>query len=220
MTDAAESSGLARRKFLQIAGAALSAPAVARTAFSHEKLAGDGEVVVYSYGGSYTDAVRRAVYEPFTRATGIKVIDVVADFADPQVSAMFRSGRVDWDVAIIYQNNYAKMSEAGWFVPIDYSLWDEEAIQGMPEHTRLKDGWALFASTNVLAYDYRAFPQGGPKNWSDFWNVKKFPGPRGLQGNPSQGKKAIQYALRRWRGTQGSLAAQRREDRSRVREAG
>jgi len=58
----------------------LSPPIIANTtrAWAREKLAGSGEVV-FSYGGSFTQGVRRSVYEPFTKATGIKVVDVVAD---------------------------------------------------------------------------------------------------------------------------------------------
>ncbi|MCZ4093723.1 extracellular solute-binding protein [Sinorhizobium psoraleae] len=32
----------------------------------------------------------------------------------------------------------------------------------------------------VLAFDERAFPEGGPSNWVEFWDVERFPGPRAL----------------------------------------
>ncbi|MCK1305141.1 hypothetical protein [Bradyrhizobium sp. 45] len=86
------------------------------------KLAGSGEVVVFSWGGSFTDGVRRDVYEPFKKATRINVVDVVADLAEPQVKAMHEAGRVDWDIAYVAPMNYPEMHEAGIFVPIDYGL--------------------------------------------------------------------------------------------------
>lgn len=177
-------SGLSRRTLLRTAAAAMTIPAVARTttAFAQEKLAGSGGVVVYSYGGSFTEGVRRNVYEPFTKATGIKVIDVVADNSEPQIKAMHQAGRVDWDIAYVRPETYPAMHEAGMFEPIDYSLWDEESLAGTPARARLKDAVEIFTVGLVLAYDQRAFPQGGPQNWTDFWNVKKFPGPRGLLG--------------------------------------
>jgi len=80
------SGGQSRRSMLQSAAVLLSAPFVAKAtgAWAQEKLAGSGEVVVFSYGGSFTEGIRRYVYEPFTKATGIKVVDVVADLAEPQ----------------------------------------------------------------------------------------------------------------------------------------
>ncbi|MDH2356506.1 ABC transporter substrate-binding protein [Bradyrhizobium sp. SSUT112] len=187
--------GLSRRSLLKSTVALLSVPFVAEAtcAWAREKLAGTGEVVVFSWGGSFTDGVRRYVYEPFTKATGIKVADVVADLAEPQVKAMHEVGRVDWDIAYVAPMNYPEMHERGMFVPIDYSFWDQESLEGTPPHTRLEDAIVIDQSAYVLAYDERAFPKSGPQNWADFWDVKKFPGPRGLFA--SAGKCNIQFAL-------------------------
>lgn len=173
---------LNRRSLLQSTAALLSVPLIAKatTAWAEDKLAGSGEVVVYSYGGSFTAGLRQYVFDPFTKATGIKVVDVVADTAEPQVKAMKQAGRVDWDTAIIDSDKFLELEEVGSFEPIDYSLWDEESLAGTPARTRLKSAVVMFAVGMLLAYDQRAFPQGGPQTWADFWDVKKFPGPRGL----------------------------------------
>lgn len=180
--DRTQRSAPSRRNLLQAAAAAMAVPAIARvgTAFAQEKLSGSGEVVVYSYGGSFTEGARRYVFDPFTKATGIKVVDVVADFSEPQIRAMFRAGRVDWDTAYVSSTNYPAMSESGMFEPIDYNLWDQESLQGTAPDTRLKDAVVSYGVAMVLAHDQRVFPNGGPKNWVDFWDTKKFPGPRGL----------------------------------------
>ncbi|WP_439366053.1 ABC transporter substrate-binding protein [Bradyrhizobium sp. DASA03005] len=185
LTTGLRRSGLNRRTLLQFAAAAMSIPAIARsnTAFAKDKLAGSGEVVVFSYGGTYTKALRKAVFEPFTQATGISVLDVVADFAEPQVRAMSEAGRVDWDIAMIDAQNYPAMDRAGMFLPIDYGLWDDEAVKGTSQDARIKDAVVAFRSVTMVAYDQRAFPKGGPKNWEEFWDVKNFPGPRGLGPN-------------------------------------
>lgn len=187
--------GLSRRALLQSTAAALSVPFIAKAteAWADDKLAGSGQVVVYSYGGSFTEGVRRYVYDPFTKATGIKVVDVVADFAEPQIKAMHQTGRVDWDLGYVSPTNYPAMHEAGMFVPIDYSLWDEEAIEGSPADARLEDAVWIEQVGWVLAYDARAFPKGGPQSWADFWDIKKFPGPRGLFA--SDGMSNVETAL-------------------------
>lgn len=56
--------GLSRRSFLGSTAALLSVPFVAKAtaAWAQEKLTGSGEVVVFSYGGSYMQGVRKHVF--------------------------------------------------------------------------------------------------------------------------------------------------------------
>jgi len=178
---------LTRRSVLQSSAALLSAPFVekANAVVRQEKLAGTGEVVVCSYGGLFTENLRKYVSDPFTKATGITVVDVSADNAEPQVKAMREAGRVDWDIAFVnaFWPAYLELQQAGAFMPIDYSLWDDEALKGVPEYARKTHSVVGYTSTHLLIYDERIFPRGGPKNWTDFWNIKEFPGARGLSAS-------------------------------------
>jgi putative spermidine/putrescine transport system substrate-binding protein len=196
-TGAVRPSGLRRRDILKVA--AVTAPSLllgqSPRAYAQDKLSGRGEVVVFSYGGAFTQDTRKNVYEPFTKATGITVVDVTADIAEPQVKAMNKAGRVDWDLAFIDPRNRLPMHEAGMFVPIDYSLWDDESLKGIPQSARLSDSVVAFQSSVVLVYDERTFPSSGPKNWADFWNVKAFPGPRGMRNMSSTGAVNLIFAL-------------------------
>ncbi|MCA1510407.1 ABC transporter substrate-binding protein [Bradyrhizobium sp. NBAIM01] len=184
-----------RRSLLQSTASLLSVPFTISTtgAFAQEKLSGAGEVVVYSYGGSFTEGLRKNVFERFTKSTGIKVVDVTADLAEPQIKAMREAGRVDWDVAFVTGANYPALHEAGAFLPIDYDLWNAEALIGVPESARRADAVLGYQNANLLVYDERAFPKAGPKSWADFWNVKEFPGPRGLDAG--LGYRNMVYAL-------------------------
>ncbi|MBB4423936.1 putative spermidine/putrescine transport system substrate-binding protein/mannopine transport system substrate-binding protein [Bradyrhizobium sp. CIR48] len=190
-------SGFSRRSMLRAATAAMAVPALARSpvAFAQDKLAGSGQVIAFSWGGLFTKGIRKYVYEPFTEATGIKVVDVVADVAEPQVKAMNQAGRVDWDTAFIQASILPSMDEAGMFLPINYSLWDPESIRGTEQSVRLKSAVPVIASAMTLAYDKRALGNRGPKSWSDFWNVKAFSGPRGLTQLPANAKNNIVFAL-------------------------
>ncbi|SDD36298.1 putative spermidine/putrescine transport system substrate-binding protein/mannopine transport system substrate-binding protein [Bradyrhizobium brasilense] len=178
---------LSRRSVLQSSAALLSAPFIAKAtaAFGQEKLAGTGEVVVCSAGGPFKENFRKYVSDPFTKVTGIRVVDVTADDAEPQIKAMRGAGRVDWDVAPVNAlwPAYSQLSHAGAFVPIDYSLWDDEALKGVPEYGRNTHAVLAYSSTSLLVYDERVFRKVAPKSWADFWNVKEFPGPRGLGAN-------------------------------------
>ncbi|PJG50644.1 hypothetical protein CVM73_35220 [Bradyrhizobium forestalis] len=175
--------GPTRRSLLQSAAAVLTFPMIATSAKSagQDKLAGSGEVVVFSYGGSYAAAVREHIFDPFTNATGIKVVEVTADVAGPQSKAMFKAGRVDWDLVILYGTEHSELGGDGMLLPIDYTLWDQESLEGVPARARGKDRVVLYRSSIVLTYGERSFPNGGPTSWVDFWDIKKFPGPRGLR---------------------------------------
>ncbi|MGY8632776.1 ABC transporter substrate-binding protein [Bradyrhizobium sp. 14AA] len=166
-------------------------------AFAQRKLASrGGQVIVFSTGGAFTQSVRKYVFEPFTEATGIRVIDVIGDLAEPQVKAMNQAGRVDWDSALVRACIFPPMHAAGMFLPIDYNLWDTESVEGTPKSVRLKEGVLAIASANLITYDKRVFGDGnGPKNWEDFWNVKVFPGPRALTQLPANAKNNIVLAL-------------------------
>jgi putative spermidine/putrescine transport system substrate-binding protein len=57
----------------------------------------------------------------------------------------------------------------------------------IPNAKNLDPGWVtpkeVFTSTGatVVAWNTKAFPTDkGPASWKDFWDVKTFPGPRGL----------------------------------------
>lgn len=186
---------LTRRSVLQSSAALLSVPfmAKANAAFGQERLAGGGEVVVCSYGGPYTENLRKYVFDPFTKGTGIRVVDAKADEAEPQIKAMRAAGRVDWDVAIVspFYPAYSELYRDGAFLPIDYSLWDDEALKGVPEYARETHAVVAYSGSQLLVYGDRYFPKGGPKNWSDFWNIKDFPGPRGLSANSINGDLAF-----------------------------
>lgn len=190
-------SGFTRRNVFRAAAAAMTIPLVARStiALANDRLAGSGEVIVQSVGGGFTQGIRKYVWEPFAKATGIKIVDVVADVAEPQLKAMNEAGRVDWDIAFIQSSQFPTMDDAGMFAPIDYSLWDAESLEGVPATVRLKNGVAVFATAQLLAYDKRVFGANGPKNWADFWNLKDFPGPRGLTALASTQKNNIAFAL-------------------------
>lgn len=183
-----------RRSALRSSAALLGSSYIAKatSAFAQEKLAGTGEVVVYSYGGSFTANLRKAVFDPFTKTTGIRVVDVVADLAEPQLKAMSAAKRIDWDAAFLTPQGYSELHQAGMFMPIDYGLWDGEALEGVPDSARRPDAVVAYQNATLLVYDERAFPKGGPKNWADFRNINDFPGSRGLDGS----HRSMLFALR------------------------
>ena len=114
--------------------------------------------------------------DPFAK---IKKIDIA--YASPtnyaKIKAMVEGGAPEWDLV----NVGGRFIEQGkdLLEPLDMSL--------IPNSRRLDPGWVtsrgIFTSTGatVMAWNTKAFADNkGPTSWKDFWDVRAFPGPRGL----------------------------------------
>lgn len=151
-----------------------------------------GEVIVRNPGGAYDDVMRRFVYEPFTRATGVRVTAVAATAA--RLLAMFRSGNVELDIIDGGDSILEQLRRQNALMDLDYGGWrftnaaDIDTAVKFP--TRV--GNLLYAS--VLGYSKEAFPNAHPQNWAEFWDTARFPGPRTL-ADMAMGAPNLEFAL-------------------------
>lgn len=166
-----------RRELLQAAGGLALAGAAPLA------LAQDKKIVVSDPGGPYTAAYRRAFYDPFEKATGIKVINVARE-AQPvaQISAIVKSKNYIWDVTTLTLSaDIPYLESQNLLEPIGLKAADFPDV--MPE--AITANWlGVDIYSTVLAYRTDKFKDAGPKNWADFWNVEKFPGRRSLRRSP------------------------------------
>ncbi|MEX3937121.1 extracellular solute-binding protein [Paraburkholderia phymatum] len=183
-----------RRQFIRIAGSvaatAIISPLFSRPAWAADpfedlvakaKSAGENRVVMAGGTGAYVDMVNKYFYEPFTKATGISVENVGGSYGDriAKLMAMKKLGTVQWDMI---------STSADYLTPtITPMLRDLNSCRLVPEVLRngvpgscLGRAVTFDMGAAVLAYDTRKFPGGGPQNWVDFWNTKRFPGPRAM----------------------------------------
>ena len=168
---------LSRRRILQ--GAA--AGAVAATATTGARAAAD-HIVVSDPGGPYTAAYRKAFYDPFEKATGIKVINVARE-AQPmaQFATMVKTRNYLWDVTTLTQAQDVPLLEAqGLLEPMGLKPADFPGV--LPEALR-PDWLGIDTYATILAYRTDKLPQA-PASWADFWDVAKFPGRRSLRRSP------------------------------------
>lgn len=144
---------------------------------------GDGQQLVFvGTGGSYQDAQRAAMLEPFSEQSGVSVVeDSPATWT--KMTAQVDANNVTWDVvealpyfAIGYCEDYLE--------PIDYDIVDVSAIDpelvtecGVPN---MKTGY-------LLVYNKDTYGENGPKTWADFYDTEKFPGTRGMMANAHDG---------------------------------
>lgn len=138
----------------------------------------DKELVVVATGGAFEQALRKYFYDPFTSETGIKIRPVAASNAETwtKVKAMQQAGSVSWDIVTAYPEDL--IAQADNLAQFDCSKLTNlsQAIKGA-----CNDRGLLRTMGGVsIVYDTKRFPQGGPQNWADFWDVKRFPGPRAM----------------------------------------
>jgi putative spermidine/putrescine transport system substrate-binding protein len=150
---------------------------------------GDQSLVFVGFGGSYQSGQSKALFEPFEKETGIKIIQREGiDLA--KLKAQIQSGGgVDWDLAgIVDRDRYAAVRD-GLLMPLDYSVIN---AQDIPKKLVTKDAVGAIITGWALCYNTDKFTSATPQNWADFWNVSKFPGPRGMwNGAPQQ----LEFAL-------------------------
>jgi len=152
-----------------------------------------GEVVIVTYGGSAADALREAYWKPFTAETGI----IVKEETPPtpaKVKAMVESGNVVWDIVEMDLNWIISLQKAGNYLEkIPVSQLPQKYVSALDKEAITEYGIGAFYWAWVMAYRTDVFPAGNrPKNWADFWDVKKFPGPRTLQDSPGSN---MEFAL-------------------------
>ncbi|WP_370130592.1 ABC transporter substrate-binding protein [Bradyrhizobium yuanmingense] len=168
------------RPSLVIAGAlavAASALIPAKPAFAGDRLA------IVTWGGAMQAAQRKAIFEPFTKVTGIKIIDDEWNGELAKVRAMVDSRTVTWDVVHASSSGAMRMCNDGLIETIDWKKLGLER-EKFGEAGKFECGLPMSYTATIIAYDKDKLPNG-PTTIADLFDTKKFPGKRGLWKNPS-----------------------------------
>jgi putative spermidine/putrescine transport system substrate-binding protein len=155
--------------------------------FTTQSAAAGDQLVVCSWGGAYTEAQKAAYYDTFEKETGIKVI-AVGPPTTAKIKAMVETGNAEWDIADIDAGMALIAMKYGCLEKIDYSGFSDKLKAELMPGTMNEYMCATMHYGMILAYRTDVFtPDKAPKNWSDFWNVKDFPGPRCWMSGKSTG---------------------------------
>lgn len=143
------------------------------------------DLTVVNFGGANGNAQKIAYYQPFEKATGNRIVTVEYNGEQAKVKAMVEAGRITWDVVEIESSDLTRGCDEGLYEKID---WSRVGPKGdfIPE-TVSECGVGAFVWSTVLAYDSSKL-KTAPASWADFWDVKKFPGKRGM-------RKTVRYNL-------------------------
>ena len=138
-------------------------------------------MVYASYGGTTEEYTTQAWGDPFQERTGAEVI-----YASPidlgKLRAMVQSNSVEWD---LLQGAYTVAHAPGYadlFEKIDLRDFDTSALI---DGTVQQYGVGAYVLSYLIAYRTDNDRSENPVDWADFYDVKAFPGKRGVEAYPA-----------------------------------
>ncbi|UVK36003.1 ABC transporter substrate-binding protein (plasmid) [Mesorhizobium sp. AR10] len=164
-----------------VTGLALSAALPAKLAQAADQL------TVVSWGGAFQEAQRKAFFEPFSKASGIKITDDEWSGDTAKIRAMVETNTISWD-AVSIGSGIGQLCSVGMVETID---WNKLGVDPAKFKGKHDCGVPISAAGNVIAYDKDRLPNG-PKTIADLFDLKKFPGKRGLNNSPQRN---LEWAL-------------------------
>jgi len=134
------------------------------------------QIVLYTFGGTQLEITRELVIGPFERETGARV--VVDDSCCQRMAATLEAGQFLGDVIVgLDRGGMLAQDQRGWFVR-DPRLVEIAARRDVPEAYRSPAMLIFHFYSYIMAASRPDAPM--PRTWAEFWDVERFPGPRGL----------------------------------------
>ena len=158
----------------------------------------DRTITVATWGGPYEHSQEKAYFEPFTRATGIRVETARYGGGLDELRRQVGSGEITWDLLDMTMADNRAACKQGLLEPIDHSML-LPALDGIPAAEDFVDGALTECGVSqivyavVVAYNRDAFPGERPSRMKDLFDIQRFPGKRALQKLPEAN---LEWALR------------------------
>src|SRR5438094_9712586 len=131
---------ISRRRFLKMTGLTAAAAGAASVAFPRGIPSAKGaanELVFVGFGGGYQEGQTKALFEPFEKETGIKVVQTTGvDLA--KLRAQVQSKNVEWDLISIPDRLRYTAVRDGLLMPLDYKVINARDVMPalVTEHAR------------------------------------------------------------------------------------
>jgi putative spermidine/putrescine transport system substrate-binding protein len=135
------------------------------------------QLTVISFGRADRAALAAAYIDPFAKATGIAVQSLSYDGQVTELTQMVSAGATVWDVMQVESRTLQQGCQQGLFEKLDPARVPPAAnlIPGALSEC----GVGIFTWAQALVYSDQL--REAPRSWADFWDVRKFPGKRGLR---------------------------------------
>lgn len=148
------------------------------------------QITITSWGGAYTKSQVAAMHEPFSKATGVKILSEDYNGGLAEIRAQVKTGNVKWDVVDVELAEAIRGCDEGLFEKIDASKLPKGAdgvdakndfVPGMVTECAV----ANISFANVIAYDKARLGASVPTRLEDYFDLQKFPGKRGMKKEPN-----------------------------------
>ncbi|SCL25622.1 ABC transporter substrate-binding protein [Micromonospora inyonensis] len=165
------------------AGALLAAVVVALgslTACSGGDDAGEkGSITYAGFGGTYEEAVKAALFDPYSKDTGVKVLYDSSGSDVAKLVQMSKSGSMNLDLIDAEDSSLAQFMAADILQPID-----TKGLEGFADPSAVT-GYSVpwYTFSRNLFWNKDEVP-GGVDSWADLFDTKGIPGKRGMVGLP------------------------------------
>ena len=137
-------------------------------------------------GGPFEKAFQEAFYKPFTKETGVEIVDVTSQH-DPVaiIKGMVETKTYHYDCTILGYATHETLRTQGFLDEL--KLDSDPTVAQIPAHFRtpMMVGSDVYAT--ILAYrtDYYSSKSKAPTGgWKDLWDIKGVPGRRGMRKYP------------------------------------
>jgi putative spermidine/putrescine transport system substrate-binding protein len=188
-----ETRGRDRRVFLKRLGQVAAGSALL-TSFSgviSSVRAQARTITTMNWGGSFQEAMVAAFFGPFEKNTGVKT-NYLTPYNFAKLVAAHRARAQEVDALTLSSLDMLRGHELGMFSPLDWSKIDKSKLSEH-QYTTIPNTIASMTLSDVIVYNTKKWPGAEhPRSWADFWDVKKFPGPRALE---RQANKTLPIAL-------------------------
>lgn len=171
-----------RRKFLKLAGITCLGGMINANLLKKYSYAQEEKVLVVSeWGGSFQDALREAYFKPFTKETGIRVIEqTLGGKGLAKLKAQEQAKNVELDLVGGPHLWAAIGKKQGILDKIDTKYID---VSNVKKGALMEYGFGYSIASWGITFNQKTYPNKQPRNWKDFWDVKAFPGPRTMFGS-------------------------------------
>lgn len=173
--------GLDRRAFLQQGIAGVAGLPLIQMMSASSALAAE-TIVFVAYGGTTQDAQMEIFINAYQKETGSRVIGASGpDLA--KVRAQVQTRNIEWDLISFSGTQAAAAERAGLLEKFDPAVADySDSILKGSEYAV-----PYYSYGCGIAFDPKRHPTGRhPTDWKQFWDVKNFPGRRGLRSLPAE----------------------------------
>jgi putative spermidine/putrescine transport system substrate-binding protein len=139
------------------------------------------DLTISAWGGALQDVYREVYFKPFSAQSGVNILEDTYLGGWAQFEAMKQTGVIKWDVVEVETSELVRGCDDGTFLKLDWAKVANKTtfIPGAASDC----GLGVIVVGVVPAYNAELV-MTPPTKLEDFWDLKTWPGKRGMRAGP------------------------------------